>query len=342
MTIPYTAKIHHAIFFIFFLFFLTGCNAKEEPLTQTGFYFDTIIQVTLYDEKKAGCLDDCMELAEKYEKMLSPSLEGSDIWKINHSSGTPVTVSDETIYLLKTALAYCEMTDGQIDITIEPLNSLWDFHADPSSSAVPDNDGQDSRLPDKKAIAEALNHVDYHSVVIDGNTVTLQDPQSAVNLGFIAKGYIADKMKEYLLSQNVENAIINLGGNLLAVGTKPDGSPYQFGIQKPFDKHGAVITVLPVNDLSAVSSGVYERYFYQDDVLYHHILNPQNGYPIQNELLGVTILSDSSMTGDALSTTCFVLGLDKGMALIESLDHVEAVFITTDYELHFTSGMKTP
>ena len=317
MTIPYTAKIHHAIFFIFFLFFLTGCNAKEEPLTQTGFYFDTIIQVTLYDEKKANCLDDCMELAEKYEKMLSPSLEGSDIWKINHSSGTPVTVSDETIYLLKTALAYCEMTDGQIDITIEPLNSLWDFHADPSSSAVPDNDGQDSRLPDKKAIAEALNHVDYHSVVIDGNTVTLQDPQSAVSLGFIAKGYIADKMK-------------------------PDGSPYQFGIQKPFDKHGAVITVLPVNDLSAVSSGVYERYFYQDDVLYHHILNPQNGYPVQNELLGVTILSDSSMTGDALSTTCFVLGLDKGMALIESLDHVEAVFITTDYELHFTSGMKTP
>lgn len=327
------------IFFIAFLFLLPGCTGKQQPISQTGFYFDTIIQITLYDTQKAECLDGCMELAQKYEKMLSPSVEGSDIWNINHSNGAPVTVSDETIMLLKTALSYCDMTEGRIDITIEPVNRLWDFHAD-SLAADDPNMPETDRIPPKETLTEAVSHVDYHNLIIDGRTVTLRDPQGSVSLGFIAKGYIADKMKEYLLSQNVESAIINLGGNLLAVGSKPDGSPFQFGIQSPFDGHGAVIAVLPVSDISAVSSGVYERYFYQDDVLYHHILNPDDGYPIQNDLLGVTILSESSMMGDALSTTAFVLGLEKGMALIESLENVEAVFITTDYTLHYSSGLK--
>ena len=318
------------ILFITFSLLLSGCAEKNQPISQTGFYFDTIIQITIYDAGKTDCLKGCMELAQKYENLLAPSVEGSDIWNINHSDGSPVTVSDETISLLKTALSYCDMTNGMIDITIEPVNELWNFHTDNADT---------DRIPTKEAIAEAVSHVDYHNLIIDGNTVTLRDPESAVSLGFIAKGYIADKMKEYLVSQNVISAIINLGGNLLAVGTKPDGSPFQFGIQKPFDEHGAVITVLPVSDISAVSSGVYERYFYQEDVLYHHILNPHDGYPVQNKLLGVTILSESSMMGDALSTTCFVLGLDEGMALIESLEDVEAVFITEDYVLHYSSGV---
>lgn len=320
-------------------FLLSGCAREKQPISQTGFYFDTIIQITLYDTQKSDCLDGCMELARKYEELLSPSAEGSDIWNINHSNGEPVSVSDETIMLLETALSYCEMTSGQIDITIEPVNSLWDFHADSSVSDDPDIAVTD-RIPREEDLNEALSHVDYHNLIINGNTVTLRDPKSAVSLGFIAKGYIADKMKEYLLSQNVESAIINLGGNLLAIGTKPDGSPFQFGIQSPFDEHGSVIAVLPVSDISAVSSGIYERYFYQDDVLYHHILNPDDGYPVQNELLGVTIFSESSMVGDALSTTSFVLGLEEGMALIESLEDVEAVFITTDYTLHYSSGLK--
>ena len=174
---------------------------------------------------------------------------------------------------------------------------------------------------------------------MEGTTVTLLDPESQISLGFIAKGYIADKLKEYLLSENIRSAIINLGGNLLAVGVKPDGSPFQFGIQKPFDTQGTPVTVLSVSDKSAVSSGIYERYFYQNQVLYHHILDASDGYPVQNNLLGVTILSDSSTVGDALSTTCFVLGPEEGMQLIESLDEVEAVFVTKDYALHYSSGL---
>ena len=311
------------------LLLLSGCSTASEPITKTGFYFDTVIQVTIYDAGKKSCLDDCMKIAEKYENMLSPTIEGSDIWNINHSNGEPVTVSAETAELLNTALFYCEMSGGRIDLTMETVSNLWNFHADNESS---------NRIPDKAALEEALSHVDYHILLIENDTVTLLDPDSAISLGFIAKGYIADKMKEYLLSQNVENAIINLGGNLLAVGTRPDGTPFQFGIQMPFDAQGSTITSLSVSDSSTVSSGVYERYFYQDNVLYHHILDTASGYPVQNHLLGVTILSDSSTMGDALSTTCFVLGLDDGMELIESLEDVEAVFITDDYALHYSSG----
>ncbi|MCM1252884.1 MAG: FAD:protein FMN transferase [Clostridium sp.] len=323
-------KIFLLISVFLFVFWVGGCKKADEPVTASGFYFDTVIQITIYDAGKKDCLDGCMSLAEKYENMLSPTIEGSDIWNINHSGGRSVTVSNETASLLNTALSYCEMSGGRIDLTMETVSALWDFHADDASLG---------QIPDKKTLTEALIHVDYHNLLIEDNTVTLLDTDSAVSLGFIAKGYIADKIKEYLVSQNVESAIINLGGNLLAVGIKPDGTPFRFGIQTPFDEQGVPITTLSVSDKSVVSSGVYERYFYQDDVLYHHILDTANGYPVQNNLLGVTILSDSSTTGDALSTTCFVLGLDEGMELVESLDGVEAVFITDDYRLHYSSGL---
>lgn len=305
---------------------LTGCGATQEPIVRTGFYFDTVIRITIYDAKKEACLESCFELAQKYENMLSPTVEGSDIWKINHSNGEPVEVSDETIMLLETALFYCDITDGLIDITIEPLNELWDFHTK-------------EQVPSAEAISETLNHIDYNNLLIEGNTVTLLDPKASVSLGFIAKGFIADKMKEYLISQDINSAIIDLGGNILAVGSKPDGSPYKLGIQNPFDEQGTPIATLSVTDKSLVTSGIYERCFYQNDILYHHILNPVDGYPVKNNLLSVTILSDSSVMGDALSTSCFVLGLEDGMKLVESLDDIEAVFITDDYVLHYSDGL---
>ena len=169
-----------------------------------------------------------------------------------------------TIYLIETALFYCELANGQIDLTINTVSELWDFHATATTSPSNHNSLQavTSRLPDSEAIAEATSHVDYHNLIIEGNTVTLSDPKASISLGFIAKGYIADKMKEYLISQNVDSALINLGGNLLAVGSKPDHTPFQFGIQKPFDEQGTPITTVSVSDKSVVSSGIYERFFY--------------------------------------------------------------------------------
>ena len=163
--------------------------------------------------------------------------------------------------------------------------------------------------------------------------MTLTDPKAAIDLGGIAKGYMADQLKEYLLAEGVTSAIINLGGNVLTVGEKPDGSSFHIGIQKPFDKQNATITSVSVKDSSVVTSGSYERYFKIDDTIYHHILNTETGFPCDNGLLSVTILSEKSIDGDVLSTACFALGLEEGQKLIESLEDIDAIFVTQDYEI---------
>ncbi len=210
---------------------------------------------------------------------------------------------------------------------------LWDF-----TGQAADKNAQ-KKIPAAADIQALLPHINYKNIRIDGNTVTLTDPQTQVDLGFIAKGFIADRLKESLLEKGVESALINLGGNILAVGSKPDGSPFEIGVRKPFDTQNTALTTLSLSDRSLVSSGVYERYFEKDGKRYHHLLDPFTGYPVENGLLGVTILSSSSMEGDALSTTAFVLGPEEGMALIESLPDTEAVFITEDYKLHYSSGL---
>ncbi len=317
---------------------LGGCGPHPQPQARTGFYFDTSVTITLYQTNglSAGKADalfsDCFALCETYENMLSRTKEGSDIWQINHAQGAPVEVHDETAALLRQALQYCEKTDGAVDITIAPLSDLWDFSSEnlENLSRTP---------PDPAQIAQRLSHVDYRNITVSGNTVTLSDPQAALDLGCIAKGYIADQIKAYLREQGVNSAIINLGGNVLTLGKKPDGSPFRLGIQKPFDVRNAPIASLAVTDASLVSSGVYERYFEADGIRYHHLLNTRTGMPENNTLLSVTILSDSSAEGDILSTACFLLGPEAGMACVESLPGVEAVFITEDYELHPSSGL---
>ena len=160
------------------------------------------------------------------------------------------------------------------------------------------------------------------------------DNEEALNALLDVKQQNRTALKEYLEKEGIEHATINLGGNVLTIGTKPDGSDYKIGIQKPFAADGEVLEVLSVHDRSVVSSGDYERYFEKDGVIYHHILDPQSGWPVQNDLDQVTILSDSSADGDALSTTCYVLGLEKGMKLIQEMDDVEAIFVTKDGEIH--------
>lgn len=319
---------------------LSSCGQKKEPVVKSGFYFDTVISITLYGESEmlSPLFEEVFALCARYEAMLSRTVKDSDIARINEAAGTPVAVHPETISLLRTACSYAELTDGLVDPTVAPLLLLWGFgdagaSVPPSAPSVP---------PDADALAEARSHVNYHSIVIDeqAGTVMLTDPHAAIDLGFIAKGYIADRIRDYLISQNVAGAIINLGGNVLCIGEKPDHSPYRVAVKYPFGGAEDVITTLSVRDQSVVTSGVYERFIELDGVRYHHILHPQTGYPVENGLLSVTIVTDSSTDADALSTACFVLGLTDGMALIESLDNTEALFITEDYELHYSSGLQ--
>lgn len=301
---------------------LTGCSLKDqEPISKTGIYFDTVIQIDIYDSNDISLIDQCFDYCNEFEQTVSRTIETSEIYQINHANGNPVEVSNVTLELLRKGIEYGDLTNGKFDITIAPLSELWDF----KNNIV--------TVPTEAAIQETLSHVNYKNIVIDGNKVLLTDPKAAIDLGGIAKGYMADRLKEYLISEGVESALINLGGNILAIGTKPDGTPFNLGIQKPFDKQGTAITSVKTSDSSVVSSGVYERYFEVDDVLYHHILNTETGYPYDNGLLGVTILSEKSVDGDALSTSCFTLGLKDAKKLIESLDDIDAIFITTNYEL---------
>lgn len=311
---------------------LCSCSRSYDRVSRAGLYFNTIINITIYDthistKEKDTILDGCLQQCDYYENILSKSVEGSDIWNINHSNGTPVTVKEETATLIEKAISYALLTNGIVDPTIAGVSSLWNFTGDTPS------------VPDTGELSAALQHVDYHNIIIDGNTVTLKDSESSIDLGFIAKGFIADKLAEYLEENHVTSALINLGGNIYVVGNKPDGTSFQVGIQYPFGETGESITVLSIENSSMVTSGIYERYFSENNILYHHLLSTQNGYPVNNGLLSVTILSTSSVEGDALSTSCYLLGLEQGMELINSISGIEAIFITDDYTLHYSDGI---
>ena len=304
----------------------TGCAEKNLPKqAEVGFYLDTVITLTAYVEDRQ-VLKDALEECGRYERMLSRTVEGSDVWRINHANGAPVEVSDDTMRILQCAKEISEKSGGAFDVTIAPVSTMWNFTREPHE------------LPDAEAIARAAELVDYTRMQLDGNTVTLPEGMM-IDLGGIAKGYIADQVKEYLKGRGVQYAILSFGGNIVAIGKeKPDGTPWKVGIQDIDKPTGEHMLVSLNRGGSTVTSGIYERGFTLDGVRYHHLLSAETGWPVQNELASVTIFSESSMEGDALSTTAYVLGTEKGMELIESLEGIEAVFIARDRTVTYTSG----
>ena len=335
----------------------TGCEnitdadtstTGNQPISISSIKLNTAVQITIYDSQDKALLDDCLALCDKYELVFSRTNEKSELYKLNHRkdtsdkdpnadgqttpypvSGTADTwhISEDLASLLSQGLSITRESDGAFDIAIAPLTSLWDFTA------------EDPKVPDDAAIQKALPLCSSDGVTIDGQDITLPSDDIQFDVGAIAKGYIADRMKDLLVKKGVKSAIINLGGNVLCIGSKPDGTPFKVGIQKPFADRNETEAVMDITGKSVVSSGIYERCFKQGGKLYHHILNPQTGYPYENGLISVTIISDQSVDGDALSTTCFALGLEDGLKFAEKKG-VQAVFITEDYELHYTDGFQ--
>ena len=304
-----------------------GCAEEKIPpkLTEVGFYLDTVITLTAYVEDKQ-VLKDALEECGRYEKILSRTIEGSDVWRINHAKGEPVEVSEDTMNILRCAQRISEKSGGAFDVTIAPVSTMWNFTKEPYT------------LPDAEEIAKAAELVDYTRMTLDGNKVTLPEGMM-IDLGGIAKGYIADQVKAYLKERGVKYAILSFGGNIVAIGSqKPDGTAWRVGIQDIDKQTGEHMLVSLNKGGSTVTSGTYERGFDLDGVRYHHLLSSETGWPVQNELASVTIFSESSMEGDALSTTAFVLGTEKGLELIESLEGVEAVFIAKDRTVTYSSG----
>ncbi len=303
---------------VFFLGFTTGCAKNAQPVSKSDFVLDTVATITVYDGSDESIIDDTYAECRKYENLISATVSGSDVYRINEAHGEPVEVSDETIEIINESLKFSELTDGAFDITIYPVSKLWDFRTGYG------------KVPESSAINSALKHVDYHNIVVEGNTVTLKDPEAEIDPGAIGKGYIADKLKEYMVSKGVTSAIINLGGNVITIGKNAKtGEAFKIGIKKPFTEN-EILTSVDSIDNAVVSSGSYERYFVQDGVNYYHILDPNTGYPARSGLTGVSVITSNSLDGDALSTSLFALGVEKGQELVNKLSDtmdIKAIFV---------------
>ena len=325
-------RIKHLLFLLLLL--LVGCQQKEpesfEPISQNKFLLGTIVNITLYDNPQQSIFDEIFTAIEEIEtKMTINNATTSEIIEINHEAGNKaVKVSQETFDVIKTGLEYSKLSQGRFDITAGPLVTLWEIGF------------EDAHVPNPLEIEESLTLINYENVELneDELTVKLTEPNMMIDLGGIAKGYAADVAASILKKHGNQQAIINLGGNVYAYGEKTNKETWKVGVQNPFSLRGEYLGIAKVKNKSIVTSGTYERFFEQDGVTYHHILDPKTGYPVENGLMSVTIIADSSMTADALSTIAFTLGIEEGLKLIESLEDVEALYVTNDKLLYASSG----
>ncbi len=318
---------------------LTGCGggpavaprvttAPAEPKSQVAFFFDTVVTMNIYTDDET-LLSDTQAECQRYEDLLSKTVEGSDVWNLNHAGGKRIQVSPETREILEKALEYSALSEGAFDITIGACVDLWDFTGEGMG-----------RLPNETALAQAAEKVGWAQIDMDEEGVLLPAGVT-IDLGAIAKGYITDRIADFMRQRGVESGFLNFGGNVLAIGGKPDGTDWNIGIQDPRGlQQQAVVGAVPVRDQAVVTSGIYERGFDLDGVRYHHILDTATGWPVQNELAGVSIIAPDAFDADTLSTAVFAMGMEKGTAFIESLDGIEAIFVTREDEVTWTSGLE--
>ena len=291
--------------------FLCACTGgAQKKQEKTAFLLDTIVTITLYEGGSPAILDGAFAVIEEYESLLSKTLEDSEIARLNRGENS--TVSNETAEIIAVAITYGKKTGGAFDISIQGVDKLWNFQA------------ENPVLPEAARINDALASVGYEKIQQQGTEITLQDG-AELDLGGIAKGYIADKVKAYLQQNGVTSAIINLGGDVLLIGQK-NNAPFAVGVKDPM-KQEALACILDVSDCSVVTTGIYERGFTIDSRLYHHILDPTTGWPVETNLSSVTIISTAAVDGDALSTACLVLGEEKALDLLATLPGTTVLFI---------------
>lgn len=288
--------------------------------------FDTTVCIEA-DTLETKLLADCHALCERYERMLSRFDPEGPLWALNHAGGKRMRLPEELARFLQVALRYCADSEGCFDITMGGVCKLWDFH--------------EGIVPDEAAVAEALQHVSWRGVHVDETEAWLDDPQAWVDLGGIAKGYIADCVAQHLRSHGVSSGLVNLGGNILTIGSKPGGRPWRVGIRTPrssAQSEEKAFALVEVRGKSVVTSGVYERAFEKNGVAYHHILDPKTGYPVQTDLVSATVISDRSIDGDGYSTTLVALGSERALRFAQERSEIEAVLLRADGELLISDG----
>lgn len=312
----------------------TSGKGEDKSLSQTFYIYDTVVNIKVFGatvEQKN--MDDIQQMLERMDMELSRTKEGGEVYAVNQAAGKEaVVVSDETLDVIKQSIQYAKEMDGLFDPTIGPLIDLWNIGS-----------GGD-KVPPQAEIDKAKSLTNYKDVEIDeaAKTVKLMKENMVLDLGGIGKGYAADRIADYLKEQGLNSAMINLGGSsIIALGKKPNGTEWNIGLQDPDQSRGTQLGTIKISDEVIDASGVYERYFMQDNVRYHHILDPRTGYPSQNGLKSLTIMSPNATDADALSTGVFLMGIEEGMKYLESLpEGVEAFFITDDNKIYATAGIK--
>ena len=316
-------RVIPGILLLLMLAAVCGCHNAQSGvrISETRLLLDTYCTITAYGDVDEGLLNEAFELIEEYEALFSITASGSDVWRINHAEGEPVDVDARTMEVIRTGMEFGRLTGGLLDITIGRLSRLWGFGGEPS-------------VPSFADLEELIKTVDYTQIRITEGTVQLVNPDAWIDLGAIAKGYIGDAAAAFLIEQGVSGALIDLGGDIVAVGKRHDGTSWRIAVREPFGEAGALLGVIEVVDAAVVSSGTYERGFEADGLYYHHILNPNTGFPANSDIISATVVTESAIIGEALSTAAVLMGRDKAEELFEqTAGFIGAVLVTDAGEL---------
>lgn len=319
---------------ICFLLPLSSCKAEDTgpkqenttSCTRDVFAMDTYMNITTYGANAEKALEDAEKRILQLEAELSATSETSEIWKLDHSDGKTVELSDDTSELIEKALDMCGKTYGCLDITVYPVLKEWGFTTG------------EYKIPEKTKIDELLSKVGYNKVKINGKNIKLPEDVQ-IDLGAVAKGYTGDEILDIMRSHGVESALINLGGNVQTLGKKPDGSDWKIAVRDPFRPENDMC-VVETSDRSIITSGNYERFFIgEDGRRYCHIIDPANGYPADNGYVSVTVIGNSGIVCDALSTAVFVAGTKKAPEIMRDFADYDFIVVSDDEKIHFTQGI---
>ena len=307
---------------------LSGCgrtNLEAQEAENSFFAMNTYMTFTAYGEGAEDALADARVRVEEVEALWSVTDEGSEIYRANHSGGEPVNVSEETAELVSFALEMAEKTDGALEPTIYPVLRAWGFTTDTK------------QVPSQEEIDALLEDVGHEKITLDGTLLTVPEGME-LDLGAVGKGYAGDLAAEAVRARGIECAILSLGGNIQAVGSRPDGTDWRVGLRSPWED--GTLGVLRVSDQAVVTSGGYENYFEDEDGnVYWHILDPETGYPAKSGLLSVTIICPQGRMGDALSTALFVMGPQKAEEYWRENGDFEMILVTEEGEILITEGV---
>lgn len=322
---------------ILFIILLAGVSAadntktesvqQQEALVDTEFFaMNTYLTFQAYGNQADTALEEAKKRVLELEQKWSVTDESSEIYQINHSNEVDVTLSEEMKEVMEFVLQMAEKTDGNLEPSLYPVLTAWGFTT------------EENRIPGEEELQTLLQSVGYKKIQLNGNQIRIPEGME-LDLGAVGKGYAGDEAAAILKKNGISAALLNLGGNVQAIGSKPDGSNWRIGIRSPFGEGN--LGVLEVSDRAVITSGNYEHYFVgEDGETYGHILNPFTGNPVENELISMTIVAEQGKEGDALSTALFVMGLDGAEKYWRKYADFEMIAVTKNEEVYLTEGIQ--